>query len=112
MGGGVAKTQFVAQWSDDADYDELIEIENALIDEAEDLFEVDGHDIGSGTFNVFMYAEDGSVEASIARVIQLFEDGRLSPNMKLGVAVYEDQEREIWTFKPAFPLDLNEFELI
>ena len=106
------QTQIVAQWSDDADFDFLAAIAERLITSARDTYEVDGHDVGSGTFNVFIYADDAKVDAAIALVIQLCKEGVIPPEMKLGVAVYQDVERTEWTFRPEYPPSLSEFELM
>lgn len=106
------KTQIVAQWSDEADFADLIAIEDRLERYADGSYDVDGHDIGSGQFNVFMYADDRKIDVAIARIIQLFQDGKLAPGMKLGVAVYVDLTRTDWSFKPVFPPGLREFEVI
>ena len=106
------QTQIVAQWSDAADYDELIAIEDQLIEHAANSYDVDGHDVGSGTFNVFMFAADNDVDAAVGRIIQMCKDGVVPPEMKLGVAVYLDPERTEWVFRPAYPSDLTLFELM
>jgi hypothetical protein len=108
----LGKTQIVAQWSDKADFDALIVIEDVLEGSSENIYEVDGHDIGSGKFNVFMYAKDRDVEAAVAHIVQVYKANGLAPGMKLGVAVYLDKKRTDWTFKPVYPPDLKSFELM
>jgi hypothetical protein len=105
-------TQIIAQWSDAAGLDELFVIEDTIIEAAGDLFEVDGHDVGSGTFNVFIYADDGAVDATVAKLIQLREKDKVPNSMKIGVAQYTNAERSDWTFKPVYPAGLKSFELM
>jgi len=105
-------TQIVAQWPDNADLDALFAIEEAIIEAEGDLFEVDGHDVGSGTFNVFIYADDGAVDSVVIKLIQLHDDGKIPRGMKLGVANYSDAERTDWTFRPVYPAGLKTFELM
>jgi len=54
------KYQLVLQWdaSSLADYDELIEIENALIQGLGGDHDVDGHDEGSEQMNIFIRTDD------------------------------------------------------
>ena len=54
------KYQFVIQWSADSikDYDAMIVVEDALIEQLTDGHEVDGHDSGSGEINIFMLTND------------------------------------------------------
>ncbi len=40
-----------------ADYDKLIELEHRIIELLGDLGEVDGHDMGSGEANIFIFTE-------------------------------------------------------
>jgi hypothetical protein len=105
------RTQIVAQWSDAPGLDALFPIEDALIDEEGGLFEVDGHDIGSGTFNVFIYAEDAKVESSLRHIVEMAERGAVPEGMKLAIAQYLNAERTDWAFKPVYPADLKSFAI-
>lgn len=53
------KYQLVLQFAAESleDYDRLIALEDRLIEEL-DVANVDGHDFGSGTFNVFILTDD------------------------------------------------------
>jgi hypothetical protein len=53
------KYRLVLQWpiSSGCDYDALVAIEDALIDELEEG-EVDGHDVGVGELNIFIDTND------------------------------------------------------
>src|SRR5262249_35512788 len=94
MGG---RTQIVLQWLDTAqggmDLQEIYKIEDALEAVSSGKYEVDGHDVGSGTVNVFLYAEDSKVDSVIAAVILFFERGKLPKGMRIGRAIYEDEKR-------------------
>ncbi len=59
------KYQLVLQFKGDTlrDYDSLIGIEDALIPELGSSAEVDGHDFGSGTANIFIYDEKPTLRA-------------------------------------------------
>ena len=109
------ETQIVLQWLDTAqgsmNLRELSKIEDALEAVSDGKFSVDGHDIGSGTVNVFLYAEDARVNSSIAAVIRLFEQGKLPKGMRIGRAIYENAERRNWRFQPVFPSGLAEFQI-
>lgn len=106
------RTQIVAQWTDAPGLDALIPIEDVLIEEEDGIFEVDGHDIGSGTFNVFIYAEDAKVDSAVRHIIDMVERGKIPEGMKLAVAQYLDAERTDWTFKPVYPADLKSFAIL
>lgn len=105
-------TQIVAQWSDKAGLESLMTVEDTIADAGDGLYDVDGNDIGSGTFNVFIYAADADVASAVARIVKLHDGGVLPPGMKIGVAQYKDAERKDWTFKPVFPADLKSFDLM
>jgi hypothetical protein len=52
--------QLVLQWPSDSmeTYDAVIDIEDVLIDELGGASDVDGHDVGSGETNVFIWTDD------------------------------------------------------
>lgn len=54
------KYQLVLQWpvSSIKDYDVMVEIEDALVDNLSNAHNVDGHDAGSGEANIFICTED------------------------------------------------------
>jgi hypothetical protein len=110
------QTQIVLQWLDNGrgsmDFRDIEKVEDALESVSSGRFIVDGHDVGSGTINVFLYAEDSRVDAAIAIVTRLFEQGKLPPAMRIGRAVYEDERRRDWHFKPVYPPGLAEFQIM
>lgn len=54
------KYQLVLQFSADSveDFDRLIALEDRLIEELDDVATVDGHNFGSGQFNIFILTDD------------------------------------------------------
>jgi hypothetical protein len=83
-----ARTQIVLQWLADLavgglGLGDIAAMEDMLEAESEGLFEVDGHDLGSGTINIFLFAADAG--AATARLIALAVAGRLQPGVRIGV---------------------------
>jgi hypothetical protein len=108
------RTQIVVQWLvDDTAADlgllGIYSLEDTLEDESQNLFEVDGHDFGSGTANVFLYARDP--EAAVGNIVRIFRGGKLRPGMRIGVAQYTNPERTDWIYRPAYPPGLDRFEI-
>jgi hypothetical protein len=83
--------------------------EDRLENGANGLYEVDGHDIGSGTVNIFLFTYDP--DATVRRVVALHEEGRLPAGFKIAVAEY-NHDRTDWTYKPAYPPGLERFQLM
>ena len=54
------KYQLVLQFAADSteDFDRLVTLEDGLIQEMNDIATVDGHDFGSGEFNIFLLTDD------------------------------------------------------
>jgi len=54
------KYQLVLQFTADSmeDFDRLVALEDRLIEELGDAVTVDGHDFGSGEFNIFVLTDD------------------------------------------------------
>jgi hypothetical protein len=54
--------QFVLQFSGDllADYDQMIAMEERLTAALGDSADVDGHDVGSGETNIFIFTDDAA----------------------------------------------------
>jgi hypothetical protein len=114
--GMAGETQIVVQWLDTAQggipLAEIHKIEDALEAVSRDEYFVDGHDVGSGGVNVFLYAEDSRVDEAIAIVVRFFEQGKLPKGMRIGRAIYEDEKRSNWRFQPAYPPGLTEFDIM
>ncbi|MDR3525669.1 MAG: hypothetical protein P4L57_00200 [Rhizomicrobium sp.] len=105
------KTQIVVQWlnggNDGPSVAHLFDAENRLENESSGLYIVDGNDIGGGTFNVFIYADDAQVDVVVHKLIAMHD--QLPNGMRIGVAVYKDAQRKDWTFRPVYPDGLREF---
>ena len=66
------KYQLVLQFSADSmeDFDRLIALEDRLIEELDDVVAtVDGHDFGSGEFNIFVLTDDPATVFAKAHAI-------------------------------------------
>jgi hypothetical protein len=85
-------------------------VESAIERAAEGLYFEDGNDIGSGTFNVFIYTDQ--VDRTVARLIDLERSGKVPVGLRIGVAQYKNKERTDWTYSVAYPPTLTNFELI
>ena len=68
------KYQLVLQFSADSltDYDRLVSLEDKLIEELSGSANIDGHDFGSGEFNIFILSDE---PAAIIRGPLLGEGG-------------------------------------
>lgn len=106
-------TQIVLQWpkAGGPAGGALSNVETALQSGSEDLFFVDGDDASGGTVNVFVFADDTSVKAAVARIIALHRAGKLPPGLRIGVARYKDPDRAEWDYEAAFPPELKSFAL-
>jgi hypothetical protein len=118
MGTEVAmagETQIVLQWIDNKqgsiDLQKIHQMEDDLEKASGGKYFVDGHDIGSGTLNIFLYAEDAMVDSTIVFVVHLFEQGKLPKGMRLGRAIYDDEKRTNWHFQPVYPPNLRAFDI-
>jgi hypothetical protein len=101
-------TQIVVEWpSADVGLLRLWMLENRLERHAGDAYRVDGHDIGSGTANVFLYA--GDPDSAVRRVIALHDQRRLKSGMRIGVAENDNADRTDWTYRPFSPPGLAAF---
>jgi hypothetical protein len=110
------ETQIVLQWLDTTQgsigLQEIHKIEDALEAVSGGEYSVDGHDVGSGAVNVFLYAEDAKVDSAIATVVRFFKLGKLPQGMRIGRAIYEDEKRANWHFQPIYPPGLAEFDIM
>jgi hypothetical protein len=91
--------QFDARTS--SDIDELVEIENRLIETLGDSAVVDGHDFGSGEFNIFIVTNDPH---SIFQMALVGLGPSLRREMRSG---YRETSAEVFT--PLWPPGLREF---
>lgn len=107
------ETQIVVQWLDEETESNFsVDMVEAVLEQTDDgSYFVDGHDMGSGTTNVFLYAEDDAADGAVAHIISLFEQKKLPAGMRIGKAVYHDAARENWLFQPMYPPGLTHFDI-
>jgi hypothetical protein len=86
-------------------------VESILEAHENDLYFVDGNDVGSGTINFFLYARDENVDATVNAVVRLYEQKLLPDGMRVGVAAYKNEARSDWDFRPVFPVGLEQFNI-
>ena len=72
--------------------DSIVELEDNLIEALDDIAEVDGHDVGSGEANIYIFTSDPSV--AFQRIRPLLEHIK-SP--KLLAVAYRESDGENYT---------------
>ncbi len=85
------------------DYDAVVALEDELIEGLDDGSEVDGHDVGGGTMNVFIVTEDPRATFAAAKAI--VDPSPLAAGMK---AAFRDEDGD--DFTPLWPEGLEHFE--
>jgi hypothetical protein len=75
----------------------------------EDVCFLDGNDIGSGTYNLYLYTQD--VPETVKRLVKLEEAQRIRPGLRIGVAKYTDSTRKDWTYEAVYPSTLKDFDI-
>lgn len=74
-----------------------------------DLCYLDGNDIGSGTYNLYLYT--GDVTITVKRLIDLQQSRKIPPGMRVAVAKYKNRDHTDWTYEPVYPQTLKHFDL-
>jgi len=87
-----------------ADLNRLVNWENALIEYLATTAEVDGHDLGDGEFNMFIYTDDPS--GTFRRIQSLPDTRRLSASM---AAAYRSVDGGDYII--IWPPDLKRFDI-
>ena len=87
---------------------DVASIEDFLEEQAEGAFLVDGHDRGSGTTNIFLLTSDP--DAAIAKIITLYEMGRLRCGMRVGLQSSGDDCGA--SYRPVYPKGLKAFDVL
>ncbi len=77
--------------------------------ESNGLYFVDGNDVGGGTMNIFIYADDERVASVVSKLVTMHD--QLPGGMRIGVAEYKDAKRKDWTFRPVYPRELKHFDI-
>jgi hypothetical protein len=101
------RQQLVLQLSVESieDYDAVVELEDKLIDALDDGSDVDGHDVGGGTMNLFIWTDDAN--ATFTRAQRVLSDHPLTASLKAG---YLDEDAEEYT--PLWPAGLARFDVL
>ena len=108
-----AGTQIVVQWLDDSPTNSSTKADpllDLLYAQSQNLYVVDSFDLGGGTMNVFLYADDP--DPAVKRVIELFDEGLLPKGMRIGVAETHGDNPARRRYRPAYPADLGNFQLL
>src|SRR6266436_2318660 len=96
---------FQFPYSSRSDYDLLLSLEEAITESIRGLGTVDGHDIGSGEMNIFLFTEHPKLAFEQIKTIPLIAN-HIS-NMKVG---YREIDRDEYT--PLYPEGLQHFAVI
>ena len=101
------KYQLVAQFQATSldDFDQLVTFEDKLAETLEGFAIVDGHDFGSGTFNIFVHTDEPS--ATFERLQEFVRIQQRQHRMRVA---YRDFSSDDYTI--LWPPDLKEFKVI
>jgi len=101
------KFQLVFQWPSDAsvqDFDRLIAIEETVRASIGNLGVVDGHDIGAGEMNIFVWTDEP--RAAFDKIMPSLTSGCDLSEMAAGFRDFEEDD-----YTPIFPPGLSEFSV-
>ena len=87
------------------DFDRLVALEDRLIEELGDVATVDGHDFGSGTFNIFVLTDDPAAVFGKAHGIVINQG---VPNVMR--SAYREMDGENYVI--LWPSSLTEFSVL
>ena len=98
--------QLVLQWpvSSIEDYDALIELEEAFLEGASSDISVDGHDAGSGEFNIFVLTTDPN--RTFADLKKIVDNFKMTQGLRAG---YRSLKAELYT--AIWPTHLASFKI-
>ena len=101
------KYQLVLQFAADSteDFDCLVALEDRLIEELGDVATVDGHDFGSGAFNIFVLTDDPATVFGKAHGIVINQG---VPNVMR--SAYREMDGEEYVI--LWPASLTEFSVL
>ena len=107
LGQTTMKYQVVLQFAADSmeDFDRLVALEDLLIEALGDLATVDGHDFGSGQFNIFILTDEP--DASFDKSHQIVTN-RGIPNAMC--SAYRELDRDNYVI--LWPSSLMEFSVL
>jgi len=98
----------VLQWPSSStakELDQLISLEDQIREDIGKCGNVDGHDIGSGEMNIFIFTEDP--KATFERVRNIGSFPNHMSNLKAGYREVGEDD-----FVPLYPVDLEHFSVI
>ena len=94
--------QFPASTS--ADFERFVSFEELLEERLASPSTVDGHDLGCGEFNIFIFT--GEPHSTFQRVLEIANTQGLSDGMRAGYRRSEDDD-----YSPLWPQDLTTFSV-
>ena len=110
------KTQIVVQWVDGPNALstwQVFRLQGVFDDRADQGgYFSDGNDVGSGTQNFYLYADDNRVDSVVQFVIAMERDKQVPDGMRIGVAVYKDAKRKDWAYRAVYPSTLTHFNIM
>jgi hypothetical protein len=87
------------------EFDQLVAFEDSLTEALEGFAIVDGHDFGSGTFNIFVHTDEPT--ATFERIQEFVRIQQRRYRMRIA---YRDSSADDYTI--LWPPDLKEFKVI
>ncbi len=102
----IMKCQLVLQFTVSSlqDYDDLVQLEEELSQALREVAKVDGHDVGSGEFNVFLMTD--SPESTFRDCFTLLETLNMTDGLR---AAYRELGQNEYTI--LWPSDLADFRI-
>ncbi len=109
-------TQVVVQWVgkdwSGLSREQVFDVQGKLDDlGTKDGFDSDGNDVGGGTANFYLYADDKHADKVVQEIVDMQKKGQLPGGMRIGVAVYKDSARKDWIYRVAYPSTLKHFDI-
>lgn len=86
-----------------------MQLESHVDTACQDVCFLDGNDIGSGTYNLYLYTSD--VPETVKRLVALEQSRQIPTELRVAVAKYKDGNHTDWTYEPVYPPTLKHFEL-
>lgn len=107
-------TQVIAQWLDRDSatwgYFDGILSEIRIDLACGELCAFDGNDIGSGTYNMYLYT--GDVSGTVALLKRMELKGDIPMGVRIGVRRYTNASHTDWTYEAVHPVGLREFRIM
>ena len=110
------RTQIIVQWVDGPNALsrwQVFRLQGVFDDRADQGgYFSDGNDVGGGTQNFYLYADDSRVDSVVHFVIGMQQEKQLPDGMRIGVAAYKDAKRKDWTYRAVYPSTLKHFDIM